>query len=76
MSSKWKFIGYIAAVVPAIILPYYSVIGGWVAKYLFAFVSGSAVATANDAYFGGFISQVAEPVVWFLIYIWFHCNAY
>ncbi len=69
LNKKYAFIGFLASLVPAIILPYYSVIGGWVTKYLVAFVSGGAVDAANDAYFGGFISQPVEPVIWFLIYI-------
>ncbi|MBQ6902036.1 MAG: sodium-dependent transporter [Oscillospiraceae bacterium] len=69
LNKKYSFIGYLAAIVPAIILPYYSVIGGWVTKYLYAFVSGGAAATAQDSYFGGFISQTGEPVLWFAIFI-------
>ncbi|MBQ4544857.1 MAG: sodium-dependent transporter [Oscillospiraceae bacterium] len=69
LNKKYSFIGYLAAIVPAIILPYYSVIGGWVTKYLCAFVSGGAAATAQDSYFGGFISQAGEPILWFAIFI-------
>ena len=69
LNKKYSFIGYLAAIVPAIILPYYSVIGGWVTKYLYAFVSGGAAATAQDSYFGGFISQAGEPILWFAIFI-------
>ena len=39
LNEKYSFIGYLGAIVPAIILPYYSVIGGWVTKYLVAFLS-------------------------------------
>ncbi|MBQ6895327.1 MAG: sodium-dependent transporter [Clostridia bacterium] len=69
LNKKYAFVGYIIAVIPAIILPYYSVIGGWVMKYLFAFLSGNAVNAANDAYFGGFISQTWQPIFWFMLYI-------
>jgi len=69
LEKKYAFVGYLAALVPMIILPYYSVIGGWVTKYLYAFISGQASAAAGDSYFTGFISQTAEPIVWFLIYI-------
>lgn len=69
LNKKYAFIGYIGAIVPAIILPYYSVIGGWVSKYLFDFISGAAAATAQDAYFGGFISQTGEPVLWFFVFL-------
>lgn len=69
LNKKYAFIGYLAAAIPMIILPYYSVIGGWVIKYLYAFASGTAVNTANDAYFGGFISQTGEPIFWFFVFI-------
>ncbi len=69
LNKKYAFVGYLAAVIPVIILPYYSVIGGWVTKYLYAFISGGAADAAQDAYFGGFISQTGEPVLWFLIFL-------
>lgn len=69
LNKKYEFAGYLAAAVPAIILPYYSVIGGWVMKYMWAFMSGDAKNTVNDNYFSGFISGAAQPVVWFLLFI-------
>ncbi len=69
LDKRFSFIGYIAALVPMIILPYYSVIGGWVMKYLCAFLSGQATASAADTYFTGFIAQTGEPLGWFLLYI-------
>ena len=69
LNRKFSFLGYLAAFVPAIILPYYSVIGGWVTKYLYAFCTGDGVAAAGENYFGGFITSTAEPVGWFFIYI-------
>ncbi len=69
LNKKYAFIGYLAATIPMIILPYYSVIGGWVTKYLFAFICGGAADAANDAYFTGFISQTGAPIFWFLLFI-------
>ena len=69
LNRKFSFLGYLAALVPAIILPYYSVIGGWVTKYLFAFSTGSGVTAAGETYFTDFIGATGEPVGWFLIYI-------
>ena len=63
------FIGVLASAVPIIILPYYCVIGGWVVKYAWAFVTGSGSAAANDEYFGEFISQTGEPILWLGIFI-------
>lgn len=69
LNKKYTFIGWLAALIPVIILPYYSVIGGWVMKYLYAFVSGDGAAAATDGYFGGFISSAGEPVLWFSIFL-------
>jgi len=69
LNKKYAFIGYLAAIVPMIILPYYSVIGGWVTKYMVTFVAGSGKEAAADGFFGNFIGSTGEPIVWFLIYI-------
>ncbi len=69
LNKKFSFIGYLAALVPIIILPYYSVIGGWVIKYLADFVMGNGVAAATDSYFGNFITGAQEPIIWFLVFI-------
>ncbi len=69
LNKKYSFIGVIASVIPALILPYYSVIGGWVTKYLVVFTMGGASQAAADDYFTGFISKPVEPIGWFLIFI-------
>ena len=55
LHKKFGFLGYLAAIVPVIILPYYCVIGGWVMKYVGVFALGDNIEAANDAYFGNFI---------------------
>ena len=69
LDKRFAWVGVLAAVVPFLITPYYSVIGGWVTKYLFAFVSGDAHASASDTYFSEFISKPVEPIFWFCIFI-------
>lgn len=69
LNSKWGFFGVIACAVPIIILPYYCVIGGWVIKYTWVFLTGSASKAVSDDYFTGFISQTGEPVLWLVIFI-------
>ncbi len=69
LNKKFKFVGIIAAIIPSIILPYYSVIGGWVTKYLAVFVTGGAKAAASDTYFTDFIAKPVEPIVWFALFI-------
>lgn len=69
LDKRFSFVGVLAAVVPAIILPYYSVIGGWVMKYIVGFVGGQGSLMASDTYFGNYIGSVAEPLVWFAAFI-------
>lgn len=69
LSKKYKFIGVLASVVPMIILPYYSVIGGWVCKYLAVFVSGGIKSAATDTFFENFVAKPFEPVGWFLLFL-------
>lgn len=69
LNKKWAFLGYISAAVPIIILPYYSVIGGWVTKYIGTYVSGQGAAAANADYFGSFISGTWQPILWFGIFV-------
>ncbi len=69
LNKKYSFIGVIASIIPVIILPYYSVIGGWVTKYLTVFVSGGMTEAAADGYFESFIAKPFEPIGWFLLFI-------
>ena len=68
LNKKFGFLGILTALVPIIILPYYSVIGGWVTKYFVAFLSGHHMEASSDDYFGGFIGQTFEPVLWLAIF--------
>ncbi len=69
LDKRFGFIGLLGAIVPAIILPYYSVIGGWVTKYLAVFVTGKAAEATSDSFFSDFISKPVEPLIWFLIFL-------
>ena len=51
-----------------LIVPYYSVIGGWVVKYLFEYLRGSTASLAEDGYFTNFISNGFEAEIWFLLF--------
>lgn len=69
LDKRFKFLGILASAVPIIIFPYYSVIGGWVVKYFFVFVTGSGHTAAGDSYFTDFISGTFEPIGWFFLFI-------
>ena len=49
MHKGWGGIGVLACAVPVIILPYYCSIGGWVLKYLSAFLTGHVLIAVISA---------------------------
>ena len=63
-----RFGGWINAVIPILIVPYYSVIGGWVIKYLAEYLLGQAHLMAADGYFSAFISGGFSSELCFLIF--------
>lgn len=69
IKSGWGFLGVLACLVPAIIMPYYSVIGGWVIKYFAAYLTGEGIQAAEDGYFTGFITGETEPVIMMMIFL-------
>ena len=44
--------GWVNAIIPMLIVPYYSTIGGWVVNYLVGYLRGGAHELAQDGYFG------------------------
>lgn len=69
ISKRWDFLGKLTFIVPAVILPYYSVIGGWVTKYAVDFLIGAGRATAQDGYFSTFITSNFAPIVFMLVFL-------
>lgn len=82
LHPKWKFLGYLTFLVPALIMTYYTVIGGWITKYLCMYFvpdsggllsgkdSTSAVELlAQDDYFTSFITSKASPIIFMFIFL-------
>ena len=81
LDKRFGFLGWIAALVPVIITPYYCVIGGWVMHYLVTFLTGNGLNAADGGnFFSGFIGfdagsipatmlNFSGPTPWFLIYV-------
>ena len=70
INKRFAPLGWLAAAIPVVILPYYCVIGGWVLKYLTEFATGGGKSTADSGdYFSAFISSPAAPMVFFAIFI-------
>ena len=65
----WGFLGKLTFLVPALIMTYYTVIGGWVSKYMVDFIVGSGTAAAQDGYFTAFITSPVSPIVFTLLFL-------
>ena len=69
LHPKWGFLGKITFLVPALIMTYYSVIGGWVTKYFVVYLTGQGTQAAQDGYFTDFITSNVSPIVFMLIFL-------
>ena len=69
MNPRWKFLGVITFIVPIIIMTYYCVIGGWIAKYFVIFATGHGADAAKEGYFTSFISSPVESSVYAAIFM-------
>jgi len=73
IDKRFDFMGIFAFLIPALITPYYSLIGGWVTKYAVEYIRSIGNKTivkglADDSYFGGFISETWDPLIYFIIF--------
>ncbi|HJJ39180.1 MAG TPA: sodium-dependent transporter, partial [Methanocorpusculum sp.] len=71
LKKKWHWLGVLALVIPCIIVPYYSVIGGWIMEYGAQFITGQMGVIAADAggFFSTFISANTAPIIWTVIFM-------
>ena len=74
LDRRFVPLGWLCAMIPVIITPYYCVIGGWVLKYFAEFITGNGLAASDDAFFGNFITCVGSgmtdrPLFWFALFV-------
>ncbi len=69
LDKHWGWVGVFSSLVPFLILPYYSIIGGWVLKYMTVYCTGKGSDAANDEFFGGFITSYAQPLIFNAIFL-------
>ena len=60
--------GWLNAIIPLLIVPYYSVIGGWVCKYLFSYFAETQKAISSDTFFTDFITNGGSTELWFVVF--------
>lgn len=65
INPKSKIIGIMGILCAFIILSYYSVIGGWILKYIASYVTSMSA----PADFSAYIAEPAAPVIWHLIFM-------
>ena len=69
LHKKWKFLGYLTFLVPALIMTYYSVIGGWIVKYFAVYLISDGTQAAQDGFFTSFITSPISPIVFMLLFL-------
>lgn len=71
ISPKWAFLGKLTFVVPILIITYYTVIGGWITRYFFSYLTTDIAEIAESSYFTGFITSNIAPIIFMLIFLLF-----
>ena len=73
LSRRHAWIGWIVNLIPVIILPYYCVIGGWVLRYLHAYIkyfqAGRLAEISSESFFSDFIAAPMLPLQYGLVFI-------
>lgn len=68
INKKWEFLGYLTFLVPTLIMTYYSVIGGWVCKYAFVYLTNQSGKAASDGFFASFTTSFS-PILYMLLFL-------
>ena len=69
LHKKLRFLGYLTFLVPTLIMTYYSVIGGWIAKYFAVYLVSDGTQAAQDGFFTSFITSQVSPIVFMLLFL-------
>ena len=72
IKEKWAWAGLIGILASYFILTYYSVIGGWIIKYIVSALTGNFNTTDVDALggiFTSFIGQPFEPLIYHALFM-------
>ncbi len=69
LKPKYSFMGMLAILTCFVILSYYSVVGGWVMKYVATYLTGADFGGDTAVYFTSFIGSTFEPLIWHIIFM-------
>ncbi|MCL1906244.1 MAG: sodium-dependent transporter, partial [Clostridiales bacterium] len=72
LSKKYKWVGFLGVASGFIILAFYSVLGGYVMKYMFSFLgqlfSGSMTGVPSGDFFGAFLGSIGQGTIFFALF--------
>lgn len=69
INKKWGFAGIVAVLCPFVVMSYYSVVGGWILKYFFSYLTFQDFSQNHSEIFHNFSTATVEPIVWHLIFL-------
>lgn len=69
INKKWSFVGILAVLCPFVIMSYYSVVGGWIIKYFFSYVTFQDFSGDNATIFHQFASSPVQPIIWLVVFL-------
>ncbi len=74
INKKWGFVGWIANICTLMINAYYVVVGGWVLRYAWQFITSGDFGEDANVFYQNFISDPVQPIIWDMILLVF-CTA-
>lgn len=69
INRNWNFVGKLGLLSGFVVLSYYSVVGGWVIRYVLAYFSRADFGTDSALFFTNFVTDPAAPIFWHIIFI-------
>ena len=74
--TNWKWLGFLGVASAFVILSFYSVVGGWIMKYIVLSLTGSFNELANNpdaasGIFNSFITGTWSPIFWQVVFMSF-----
>ena len=69
LNPRWRFLGILTFIVPILIMTYYAVIGGWITRYIVAYLTGQGGQAAGNTYFTDFITSPRQSVFYAVLFM-------
>ena len=69
LDKRFSILGIMGIIIPFFIASYYSVVGGWVIKYLVEFASGNLKQLTSADYFENYIATPTTPIIYHSIFL-------